>query len=187
MLTPERELKEFNLLFTGYRERFIRFANAYVRDMAVAEDVTTDAFMYYWEHRHALPPDVNLPAYLLTIIKHNCLNHLEHIRIREAASEALKKHAEWELQTRISTLEACEPNDLFSTEIREIVEKTLATLPAQTRQIFIMSRYENRPYKEIAVHFDMTVKGVEFHIAKAIKRLSRSLKDYLSIFIGLFF
>lgn len=46
---------------------------------------------------------------------------------QEDASEHLKNHAEWELNTRISTLEACNPEELFTAEAQEIVNKTLAS------------------------------------------------------------
>ena len=66
------DLKAFNQLFTDYQGRFIRFANTYVRDIAVAEDFTIEALMYYWENRHSLEKDSNVPAYILTIIKNKC-------------------------------------------------------------------------------------------------------------------
>ena len=150
------DLKAFNQLFADYQGRFIRFANIYVRDIAVAEDFTIEALMQYWENRNTLKADSNVPAYILTIIKNKCINYLQHIQVREDASEHLKNHAEWELNTRISTLEACNPEELFTAEAQEIVNKTLASLPEQTRRIFIMSRYENKPYKEIAETLGMT-------------------------------
>lgn len=133
------DLKAFNQLFADYQGRFIRFANIYVRDIAVAEDFTIEALMQYWENRNTLKADSNVPAYILTIIKNKCINYLQHIQVREDASEHLKNHAEWELNTRISTLEACNPEELFTAEAQEIVNKTLASLPEQTRRIFIMS------------------------------------------------
>ena len=98
------DLKAFNQLFADYQGRFIRFANIYVRDIAVAEDFTIEALMQYWENRNTLKADSNVPAYILTIIKNKCINYLQHIQVREDASEHLKNHAEWELNTRISTL-----------------------------------------------------------------------------------
>ena len=63
------DLKDFKQLFADYQGRFIRFANMYVRNMAVAEDFTIEALMQYWENRHTLKADSNIPAYILTIIK----------------------------------------------------------------------------------------------------------------------
>lgn len=65
------DLKAFNQLFADYQGRFIRFANIYVRDIAVAEDFTIEALMLYWENRNTLKADSNVPAYILTIIKTN--------------------------------------------------------------------------------------------------------------------
>lgn len=179
------DLKAFNQLFADYQGQFIRFANIYVRDIAVAEDFTIEALMLYWENRNTLKADSNVPAYILTIIKNKCINYLQHIQVREDASEHLKNHAEWELNTRISTLEACNPEELFTAEAQEIVNKTLASLPEQTRRIFIMSRYENKPYKEIAETLGMTTKGVEYHIAQALKKLHVNLKDYIPLLVFL--
>lgn len=181
------DLKAFNQLFTDYQGRFIRFANTYVRDVAVAEDFTIEALMYYWENRHSLEEDSNVPAYILTIIKNKCLNYLQHLQVREDVNEQLLNHAEWELNTRISTLEACDPNDLFTAEAQEIVNKTLAGLPEQTRVVFIMSRYENKSHKEIAEVLAITPKGVEYHISKALKKLHTNLKDYYPVFLYLFY
>ncbi|WP_455639946.1 RNA polymerase sigma-70 factor [Parabacteroides sp.] len=181
------ELKAFNQLFTDYQGRFIRFANTYVRDMDVAEDFTIEALMYYWENRHSLEANSNIPAYILTIIKNKCLNYLQHLQVREEANEQIKNHADWELNTRISTLEVCDPNELFSAEAQEIVNKTLASLPEQTRTIFMMSRYENKSHKEIAETLGITTKGVEYHISKALKKLHTNLKDYFPIFLYIFY
>ncbi len=92
--------------------------------------------------------------------------------------------AEWqqrELSIRISTLEACNPNDIFSKEIQSILTKTLDDLPLQTKRVFMMSRFEQKSGKEIAEELGITVKGVDYHIAKALKALRISLKDYLPL------
>ena len=168
------DLKAFNQLFTDYQGRFIRFANTYVRDIAVAEDFTIEALMYYWENRHSLEKDSNAPAYILTIIKNKCLNYLQHLQVREDVNEQLLNHAEWELNTRISTLEACDPDELFTAEAQEIVNKTLAVLPEQTRVVFIMSRYENKSHKTIAETLGITTKG------KPLPQKSQNKKQTLS-------
>ena len=180
------DLKAFNQLFTDYQGRFIRFANTYVRDIAVAEDFTIEALMYYWENRHSLEENSNVPAYILTIIKNKCLNYLQHLQVREDVNLQLLNHAEWELNTRISTLEACNPDELFTAEAQEIVNKTLAGLPEQTRVVFVMSRYENKSHKEIAEALGITTKGVEYHISKALTKLHTNLKDYYPVFLFLF-
>jgi RNA polymerase sigma-70 factor (ECF subfamily) len=173
------DLEAFNRLFIEYKERFVRFAYTYIRDRTVAEDFTTEAFLYYWENRHSLTPGSNVPAYILTIIKHKCLNYLEHTRVRDAAAEDIHDHVEWNLRMSISTLEACEPAELFQADAQRIVDNTLSALPARTRHIFILSRYHNKSHKEIAAICRISLKAVESHICKALKALRLSLKDYI--------
>jgi RNA polymerase sigma-70 factor (ECF subfamily) len=173
------DIKAFNQLYNDYRERFVRFAGSYVRDLAVAEDITVDALVYYWEKRHELPEDTNIPAYILTTIKHKCINHLEHLRVREEYSEKMKNHAAWELNLRISTLEACDPEEIFTKELQDAIDKVLASMPEQTRIVFQLNRYEDKSYKEIAMLLNITPKGVEYHISKALTILRSVLQKYM--------
>ena len=92
-----------------------------------------------------------------------------------------------ELSTRISTLEACNPDEIFSEEVESIVRETLDLLPEQTRRIFLLSRFENKSNKEIAEEMKISIKGVEYHISKALKVLRVSLKDYLPLFYFYFY
>ena len=67
--TNPKDKMSFNHLYNDYQTRFLNFANTYVRDWDVAEDITTEALIYYWENRNTLSEVSNIPAYILTIIK----------------------------------------------------------------------------------------------------------------------
>lgn len=41
----------FEELYNCYKVRFERFAISYIQDRSVAEDIVTDSFVYWWEHR----------------------------------------------------------------------------------------------------------------------------------------
>ena len=167
--TNPKDKMSFNQLYNDYQTRFLNFANTYVRDWDVAEDITTEALIYYWENRNTLSEVSNIPAYILTI--------------REEHSENIRKYIEWELNARIVSLDACEPYELLVKEMQELIQQTLDKLPERTRKIFILSRYENKSYKEIAALMNMTTKGVDFHICKALKALQINLKDYFPLFL----
>lgn len=187
-MEPISDIRMFNRLFSDYKMRFIHFARTYVKDTSIAEDFTTEAFMSYWENRNKLRPGSNPPAYIMTIIKNKCINHLEHIRLKKKVLNHMNAHSTWELNTRIMTLKACNPDVLLSEEIQQIINKTLSTLPRKTSEIFRLSRYGNKSNKEIADMMGLTVKGVQFHMSKALSELKISLKDYLpAIIIYLFF
>ena len=178
-----KESLAFSQLYKDYQAMFVNFANTYVRNSSTAEDITAESIIYYWENRQGLSEVTNIPAYILTVIKHKSLNYLRHLRIEEEYSENIKNYMDWELDTRITSLEACEPYELFAKEMKEIIQQTLDALPERTRQIFLMSRKEDKTYKEIAELMNISTKGVDFHVCKALKALRINLKDYFPIFI----
>ncbi|MDR1335860.1 MAG: RNA polymerase sigma-70 factor [Tannerella sp.] len=181
------DIQRFNRLYRDYRSRFVRFAQTYVEDFDTAEDIVMDSMMYYWENRRALRHGDNLPAYVLAVVKSKCMNWLQRERTREDVESHLRQRADWELELRIATLEACNPEKLFSDEVKRIIDKTVASLPSQSREIFIRSKYGNQTNREIAGVLKLSVKSVEYHMTKALKRLRAALKDYLLFLILYFF
>lgn len=179
MMDVYPDVQNFNKLYNEYNERFIRFAYGYVKDIAVSEDFVMEGFIKYWENRHELALNTNPPAYILTIIKNKCLNHLQHLQTRYRVKEEIKSHSEWALQTKINTLEACDPDYLFSGEIQSIIDDTLQQLPKKTKRIFLMSRTEGLSYSVIAKKMNLSQKSIEYHISKALDQLRKSLKDFI--------
>lgn len=177
------DIESFNTLYKNYKERYVRFASSYVFQKEVAEDIVVESLMYYWENRSSLEYLSNVPVYILTIIKHKCLNYLQRLRTREEIEAYLTNTGVWELNMKIATLEACDPEKLFSEEVQLIVNKTLASLPEQTRYIFIQSRFNNQSHKEIADKLGVSTKSIEYHISKTLKLLRIALKDYFPFMV----
>jgi len=182
-MNKEYDLQSFTQFFNNYQGRFTHFAYSYVGDKMAAEDIVLESLMSYWENRSTIRPDSNTCAYVLAIVKNRCLNFLNHKRIRQNAEAYLLKTEEWELDLHINSLEAFEPEQVFSKEIQQIVDDTLNKLPEQTRLIFVKSRYENYSHKQIAEEMGLSTKSVEFHITKALKVLRVALKDYFPAFL----
>ena len=175
------DIQSFNQLFNEYYERFIRFAQGYVKERETAEDFVSEAFTQFWENRENLQSDTKPQAYILTIIKNKCLNHLQHIQVRRHAENILSEHESWRLSLSINTLQARDPEFLFSEEMERIIAGTLQSLPKKTRQIFVLNRFEGLSYNEIAEKLNLSSKTIEYHISKALGKLRISLKDFYSL------
>lgn len=170
---------QFGQIFSEFKPRFISIAYRYVRDAETAQDIVSDSFMAFWEIRDTLPDDVNVPAYILTIVKNRCLNHLNaelrHLRAEKNIHTTQKRL----LQADIRSLSACDPDLLFSGEIGQMLERAIAKMPPMTRSVFMNSRYEGLTYKEIAAKLGISVSHVNFEIRRALDILRVELKDYL--------
>lgn len=173
------DLRNFSAFFQENQQKFLSFTYSYVRNKDDAEDLLMESVTSLWENRNKFAENSNIPALLLTIIKNKALNYLAHEQIRLRAKEYMNSHEQRELDLRISTLEVCNPETIFQSEIQKIVQKSLQHLPEQSRKIFMMSRFNNTPNKQIAELLGVSIKTVEFHITKTLKVLRADLKDYL--------
>lgn len=178
----------FNDIYTSYYKKSFFFAKSYVHDDLAAEDIASDSLIKLWEKlkSDSIEEKYMLPL-LLTILKNKALDYLKHEEVKRNAFEAMVDWQQQELSFRISALEACNPSEIFSEEVENIISRILNTLSEQTRQVFVLSRFENKSNKEIAEEMEISVKGVEYHISKALKALRITLKDYLPLFYFFFY
>lgn len=179
-------VNSFNEIYTSYYKKSFFFAKSYVHDNLAAEDIASESLIKLWEKLKTEKIDYIEPL-LLTILKNKALDYLKHEEVKRTAFESMADWQQQELSIRISTLESCDPNEIFSDEVEGIIRETLKSLSDQTRQAFLLSRFENKSNKEIAEQMGISVKGVEYHISKALKALRITLKDYLPLFYFFFY
>ena len=67
---------------------------------------------------------------------------------------------------------------LFEERLRK-VEKEIDNLPEKCKKVFIMNKKEGLKYKEISEQLHISIKTVEVHMAKAMKRLRAQLTSFL--------
>ena len=179
-------VNSFNEIYTSYYKKSFFFAKSYVHNDLAAEDIASESLIKLWEKLKTEKIDYIEPL-LLTILKNKALDYLKHEEVKRTAFESMVDWHQQELSIRISTLESCDPNEIFSDEVESIIRETLKLLPEQTRRIFLLSRFENKSNKEIAEQMGVSIKGVEYHISKALKALRITLKDYLPLFYFFFY
>ncbi|MDR1884200.1 MAG: RNA polymerase sigma-70 factor [Prevotella sp.] len=171
----------FKKFYIHYYDRCFLFAKSYVHNDLAAEDIAAEALIKLWELSGI--EEIENPLKLLyVILKNRALDYLKHEKIKNDALISISTCTKRELEIRISTLEASNPDRIFANDIQNILQTTISNLPEQTRLIFKMSRFKNMSKKEIAAHFNITVKGVDYHISKALLSLRKNLKDYFPFF-----
>jgi len=90
-----------------------------------------------------------------------------------------RNYIETEL-ARNATTQPDQPAELLETsELKDVVDKTLEELPERSSTIFRMSRYEGKKYREIAEELSISVKTVESNMSKALELFRKNLQEYL--------
>ena len=171
----------FQEIFYQYYPGLLKFANSYLHDTYLAENIVQDAFVILWEKHASLNIQSNIKAYLVTIVKNKCINYIEKLKNRIRLENNMHSIQVKEMNLSISTLASLNPETLFVEEIKSIIEHTISELPEQTREVFIMSRFQDINNEGIATKLNISVKGVEYHISKSIKILKNKLSDYLPL------
>ena len=151
----------FNSIYTAYYRKAFLFTLSYVHNDLVAEDIVSEAIIHLWE----LSKEREIPsveAILITYIRSKSLNYLKHIQAQENVFQTLLDKGQRELEIRISTLEACDPKEILSEELRAKVHALLESMPEKTRTAFIRDRLDGKSHKEIAEELeDLDFDGEE--------------------------
>lgn len=163
----------FEKVFKTHFQHLFNFALQFVPDDEAARDITQSVFIKLWEHRDNLDIDKSVKSYLFTSVRNACINH-----IRDN-----KKFKSNILDIELAEMDFGEFSDTHTyNELEKKINEILSTLPEKSRQIFELSRFENKKYREIAEELEISEKTVEAHVSKVLKILREQLKDYLILF-----
>ena len=151
------------------------FAQKYVKDLETAREIVQDAFISLWEKRETIDASRPVKSYLTTIIHHKCHNYLRDNR--KFNREILQVENLLELSDAV-------PTDLLvEQELEDQILKAIDELPEKCREIFLLSRYENLKYQEIADKLQLSPKTVEAQMSKALQHMRLRLAEYLSVLL----
>lgn len=167
----------FEHVFKTYYRKLTFFANRFLNDLTVAEEIVSDAFTYLWENRNRLAITTSINAYLHKIVQNRCLNYLKHKKIENEYVDYLLKN---------NLLDHAEALDsVHEKELELQIKKAINELPDRCREIFKMSRFDRLKNKEIAAKLNITTKAVERQMTLALSKLRLCLQHML-IFLTIF-
>ena len=162
----------FAALFRKYYELLYQFAGRFVKDPQTSESIVQDVFVKIWENKTKLELKSNIKSYLYAAVKNQSLNYLRR--------EQFVVHTLNDVESEPGNNR--EPGkELDRKEIIEAVHKAIEKLPFQRRQIFIMKKFENLTYEEIADIQNISINTVKTQMKRALQSLRQNLSYLLSI------
>ncbi|MGN0229185.1 MAG: RNA polymerase sigma-70 factor [Muribaculaceae bacterium] len=167
---------KFSEVYIKYYCKLLRFASEFVNDVQEAENLVQDAFLGLWKSKDELERINNMNAYMFRLVRNRCLDYLKH-----KANE--QEYAKGMLQTmdyRLCALDSFNETGIFMCDLEKDVADAIAALPQRCREIFVMSRYEGKKYREIAEAMGISENTVEIQMGIAIKRMRVRLAQYIA-------
>ncbi len=143
-----------------------------VSNEGLAEDLVQDVFIKIWEGRASIDVKSNWFSYLYRSVINACYNEIKRKKVID-----LYGSTELEL-SKISFSQNIEDKIDFK-QLEILIQNSLEKLPPKCKTIFLLSRFENYKYKEIATMLDISIKTVEAQMGIAISKLNTDLKPVL--------
>lgn len=157
----------FEEAFRAYCPELCAFAFRYLQSSTIAEEVVHDVFMRVWQKRGELQLRESVKAYLYGAVRFRSISVL-----RSQARENVRQ-AKAEREQLTTTVYAINegPAKAERTELIEALELALAELPPRCRRAVILRWQRDMSYAEIAEVMGISIKAVEAHLTRAVKRL----------------
>lgn len=161
------DARAFSEIYACYASDLVAFTSSKLFSLEEARDLVHDLFVSLWMQRERIRPDTSLAPYLFSMARYRIIDHIrKNIKKQEYSfmlnyfNEAAENNVEKE----------CDLKDL-----NHLIERALQKLPVKTREIYHLSRYENKAIPEIANALDLSPQTVKNQLSFALKHLRQSL------------
>lgn len=168
-----RQLRErqselaFRKLYEKYYRDIYAFGFSLLKSKARAEDLVQEVFLKVWINKKTLDPDLSFRSFIFTITRNLAFNTLS----RAANSRNLKEEIFYKSQKNTNTTD----HKLRDANYKRLKEKALSELTPRCKQVFQMSRYEGKTYREIGDELGVSENTVRNQMSTALA----TIRDYL--------
>lgn len=160
------QMTAYKQLFVKYYDLICRFLDTIVPNRQISEDLAQNVFMKIWQRRAALDEHLSIRNYLYVLAKNAGIDYLRTNHLVEFGDEYDDIHDDDDANKYFQYYDTL-------SHVKTIVNN----MPVQRKKIFIMSRYEKMPNKEIADALGLSVRTVEKHLELAMKDIKRSISS----------
>ena len=161
----------FHMLYTHHRAHIYGIALRLLQSASLAEDVLQEVFLKIWVGREKLPKINCFSAYLNTITR----NHIYNTLRKQAYDELLLERL---FPLQMASLRDTALDDISYRELREALQKVVASLTPQQKRVFELSRMEGLKHEDIARQLNVSRETVKKHVSEALRMVRLQLRQF---------
>lgn len=165
----------YTQIFDRYKTVLYKHAYRLLNDQEEARDITQDLFFTLWQKRESIVFKTSLSSYLYNSVRNRIFDHISHQKVAARYMESIRDFVEKGYYITDEQIRA--------KELAAIIEKEIAALPAKMREVLILSKEEQLPYKEIGHILNLSDKTVKQQVYNATKILRLKLGSLLTVFL----
>jgi RNA polymerase sigma-70 factor (ECF subfamily) len=157
-------MSDFAQLLEMEIPRLRRYARALTRDASRADDLVQSCLVRAIAKEHLWQPGTDLRAWLFTIL------HNQHVNdVRRSAREGICVPVE-----DLGPILTISPNATAPLELRDL-ERAIATLPEEQRQVILLVGLEGMSYEQVAVILGVPIGTVRSRLSRGREMLRRRM------------
>ncbi len=160
----------FKILYEKYSNRIYKLSLRYLKSPVLSQEIVQDVFLKLWFERRNIQWDKPVEAWLVTVAKNKLIN-----QFRKMANE-------WNTSNNIDNVTITERNEsegkLMNAEFEQQLHRMLNRLPQMQKQVLHFAKDEGLSYNEIGSKLNISPLTVKTHMARALGKIRKSLKDY---------
>jgi RNA polymerase sigma-70 factor (family 1) len=156
----------FNEIYRRYWKPLLLIAWNHSQDEAVAKDIVQEVFLKLWERNGGLEIN-NVSAFLSTAVKFQVFKHYQK---QQRRSELAKEN--YQFDELVSDEEKLDARFL-----QDFINGIVENMSERCKLVFRYSRNDGLKNAEIAKKINISEKGVESTLTRALKIIRKELKD----------
>jgi RNA polymerase sigma-70 factor (ECF subfamily) len=176
------DLAAFEDLFARHARSLVNFAFRFVRNREVAEELVQEVFIKVHDAAPSYLPEAKFSTWLYRIATNVCLNEIRRARykMRHEALDAPPGDDANALPLEIEDTARLRADVLLERRaVSESLSRALATLPEKQRIAFILNKYQELSYAEVAGVMKISEKAVKSLIHRAKEAMAQRLRPLL--------
>lgn len=178
------EVRAFEILLTRHRRAIYNFIFRYVGARDRAEDLMQETFLRVIKGASGYQKQAKFTTWLYTIARNLCVDHSRRQKHRKAASldqplgGSDDGGRERTLLDRVEGREMRSDRQVINQQLHESLQRAIATLPDDQREVFLMREFHNMPFKEIGEVVGVPENTVKSRMRYALEKLRLELAEY---------
>jgi len=165
-LMSQSDQLAFTELYNRYWKKMLLVAWNHTKDKTNAEDLVHEVFIAFWDKRNERLIE-NVAAFLTTCVKYSIFKHYQKEKKRAALAQENYEFNE-------TTDDEKKLDALF---LKDYINGIVEQLPEKCRLTFQYSRVDGLSNAEIAEKMNISEKGVEANLTRALKVVKDNLKN----------
>ena len=181
VLYQKGEVRAFEILLVRHRKPLYNFILRYLGDKETAEDLLQEAFMRVIKGAEAYKRQAKFTTWLYTIARNLCVDQTRRRKHRKHASLDAPLDAGEEsgsLLDVIPSKEMASDRKSGNKQLHETMQRAIAGLSEEQREVFLMREFLDMPFKQIADVVGVSENTVKSRMRYALDKLRLELDEY---------